>query len=521
MGNEDFIKCIDILRKQPYFFKGEDIKQKLKCLEIIKKYGNPQITWVLFGLLKNNNPFLRDGAAKTIISLFEKTESQNILYSNLKYTDIKSKDFEYFKTNFSSEIYLHLVFVASLNQSGYVREKAIKELLLIQNPKAIRFIIFRLADWVTEVRETAKNALRSYFQPDFIDEFLSQVPLIEWLLKVERTNLNDVYDEIYRFIFRFGLSESFYDKIKRFGDKTKFIYIRNYLKFNAPNKEVFEMLSNDRLFLVKIELLKHIEKLDEETQKYFIEKFLHDRSAKVRVYAIYSTKPFRTEFREKILESIFDVSASVRELARFILRDSNINFAELYRQRLKDDENSLGAILGLTEVGTLADLPIFETYVCQLNAKIKVACLTAINSLNKEIAKKYALKLLSDSSANVRNKSIEILSKLGDEEVFRIARDIYQKGSDEQKRSILKLFGKIGGWKVVGDFIFALGDSNEKIQDLGWMNLEKWRRKQLFSRPSAEDVERTKSLYEEFDKTKPELNYHREKLWTELPFYLK
>lgn len=274
--------------------------------------------------------------------------------------------------------------------------------------------------------------------------------------------------------------------------------------------------------MIKIELLKHIEKLDEETQKSFIEKFLKDSSAKVRVYAIYSTKPFRTEFYSKILDSIFDFSAAVRELARFILRDSEeINFAEFYRQRLKEDENSLGAILGLSEVGTQVDLPIFETYIHKPSVKINVACLTAINRLSKQIAKKYALGFLSHSSAKVRNKSIEILSKLADAEVFETAREVYQKGDFEQKKSILKLFGQIGGWKVVGDFIIALSSVNEKIQEMGWMNLEKWRRKQLFSKPPAEDIERAKRLYEEYEKVKPELSYSREKLWSELPFYLR
>jgi HEAT repeat protein len=522
MENEDLSKCVTILRAEPFFlFKKEDAARKLKCFETVKEHGTARMIWVLFGLLKNKNPLLREGAAETVGSLLEKTDSLALLYSSLKYVDFKSDDFEYFKAAFSPAIYLNLLFVGSLNQNGRVREKAVQELHLTGNRKALRFVILRLADWVNQVREAAENAVRSYFQPRFVDEFLNRIPLIEWLLKVERTDLHGIYSEIYRFIFSFEPDRQFYEKIERFGDKTKFIYVRNYLNSNPPRGEVFELLSNDKSFLVKIELLKHLEKLDRETQKHFIAKFLRDDSAKVRVYAIYSTKPFRAGFHDKIRESIFDVSASVRELARFILRESETDFAGLYRQRLTDDENSPGALLGLSEVGTAADLPIFLTYIARPRIKIKAACLTALNRLDKETARKCALEFLADSSAKLRNKSVEILSKLVDDEVLEAAREIYRTGDLARRQSMLKMFGRIGDWRVVGDFIIALGDANEKIRDLAWMNLQKWRSKQSFSKPRAEDLERAKRRYEEFDKAKPELPHRREKFWSELPFYLR
>jgi HEAT repeat protein len=522
MEHKEFVECFNILESEPFFFfTKEDTARKLQCFEIFKENAKPQDIWRLIKFLKNKNSELRNGAAETIVVLFKKIESQTVFYANLKFIDFDINDLNYFKSAFSPAIYLNLLFIASINKSGYIREKAIKEIVSTQNPEALRFIIFRLADWVTNVRETAETALRSFFHPGFVDEFLRQLPLIEWLLKVERSDLTNIYDEIYQFLFGFEFNESFYQKLKQFDDKTRFIYIRNYLNSNTITKKIFELLSDEKLFLVKIELLKHIEKLDDETQKLFIRRFFKDQSAKVRVYAIYSTKPFRSEFYDEILDSIFDKSASVRELARFVLRESSIDFAELYRRRLKEDENSVAAILGLSEVRTQADLPIFESYIQKPNVKIKVACLTAINGLNKEIAKKYAIECLFHSSAKVRNKSIEILASTRSDDVLDIARELFQKGNYEQKKSVLKLFNQIGGWRVVGDFIIALSDANENIQELGWVSLEKWRGKQLFTKPLSEDLNRAKRLYDEFNKTKPELTYNHDRFWSELPFYLR
>lgn len=522
MEFEELIKCQEIFGKKTswFSFQTDGVTAKLKCLEIFRDKGKPQHIIFLWELLKDSNSVLRVSAADTIVWLLKKANSHNEFYNSFKYVPFEKDDINYYKNTFSTEVYLHLLSIASLNGNGYIREQAVNEMVELQSPKTIKFIIFRLGDWVGNVRQAAEKAIRYYLQPIYIDEFLKQLSLIDWLLKVGRTDLTNIYTEIYQFIFSFDLNSSFYRKLNRFNDKTKLLYIRNYLNSKASTKEVFQLLADDDLFLVKIELLKHIEKLDEEMQKLFVHKFLKDRSAKVRVYAIYSTKPFRVEFQNEILDSIFDVSASVRELARFILRESSIDFTDFYRQRLNADENSHGAILGLSEVRTPADLPIFESYIQKPNVKVKVACLSAINALNKQIARNYAMDLLSHSSAKIRNKSFEILASTADDEVLEKARDVYRSGNYEQKKSILKMFSQIGGWKIVGDLIIALSDANENIRQLGWISLEKWRRKQLFTKPRPEDLARTLRLYDEFNKDKSKLPTNRERFWSDLPFYL-
>ena len=72
MEYEEYVKCIEVLRNEPFFlFKKEDTARKLKCLETLKKSGKPQNIWLLIELLKNDNLVLRDGAAETIVLLFE------------------------------------------------------------------------------------------------------------------------------------------------------------------------------------------------------------------------------------------------------------------------------------------------------------------------------------------------------------------------------------------------------------------------------------------------------------------
>lgn len=524
MKSQEFIECHKIFNDNSSwnFFKKDQTAQKLKCLEIYREKGRAQDISIFFASLKDASEILRNSAAETIRVLLEKPDSQIAFYTTLRYLDFKQSDFPYYKNTFSSDYYLPILIAASLNSNGYVREKAVRELAEIKRPEAIKFILFRLGDWVENVRRAAQKAIYEYFQPEFTEEFLRQIPLIEWLLAVERVNLVEVHSDIFRFLFSFDSDESFYQTLNRLGEKAKFIYFRNYLASKPLTKKAFQLLSTDNLFLIKIELLKHIENFDEETQKSSIRRFLKDRSSKVRVYALYSIrKAFRAEFYDELIDAAFDVSAHVREVARFMLLDFSVDYADLYRRRLQEDENSIGAILGLSEVGILQDLPFFEKYIQNPNAKIRTAVLSAIARVNKPLAANYALDLLADSSAKVRNKCVEILAPLANPEILEKARIIFRHSDCARKKTILKLFSKIGGWKIVGDFIIALGDADENIRQIAWLNLQKWRNIQRYTSPSPEDKARIMRLYNEFDRTKLESDNFSERWWSELPFYLR
>lgn len=524
MDYQEFNKCVEILRDRPkWFFQRDNLAQKIECLDQFKVAGTPSNISFLVEFLKNDNETVRTKAAEAIIHLYQQLKSQNELYESLKYVGIEKADINFYKPTFSPDIYLHLLSIASMNKSGYVREKAIKELAASQNPNAIKFILLRLGDWVIAVREAAQKAIRAFFSDSFIDEFLKQLPLIDWLLQVQRTDLANIHTEIIEFVFSHELTTDFYKTLRCFDDKTRLIYFRNFLKAKAASTEVVDIIANDRNYLVRAELIKHIQHLETARQRSLISKFLNDRSARVRVNALYQTKNFPSEYDSIIFEMTSDESASVRELTRYLLKNKSFNFADIYRQRLPQNQKLVGSILGLSEVGTKGDLTTFEQHIQSPTSKIKLACLIAIHRIDSSISKKYSLKFLTHPIRRVRNKSVEILSFTCDSEVLEKARAIYKQGDYEQKKTILKLFNQVGGWNIVGDLIIALTDSNENIQNLAWMFLQKWREKatSLFTTPPQTEIKRANEIYRQLDKTKTKLTYYREKLWSELPFYLR
>lgn len=102
-------------------------------------------------------------------------------------------------------------------------------------------------------------------------------------------------------------------------------------------------------------------------------------------------------------------------------------------------------------------------------------------------------------------------------------RGIYAKGGYDLKKTILKLYNKIGGWNIVGDLLLALTDKNVHIQNLGWQLLDKWRLKvtRLFTTPPKAELERANKIYSSLDTSNIQLTHSRTTLFQDLKFYLR
>ena len=523
MDYTDINDCIQLLNeRKKWSFRKDDISEKLQCFDTIQKIGAPTTIYSLIGFLRNDNPLIRTKAAETILFLFGKLKSLNEYADALKHLPIVKNDLDYYRVDFEEKTYLQLLGIASLNSSGYVREKAVKELARLKNPDGLKFILLRLGDWVVEVREAAIEGISSFLENNYIEDLLKQLPTIDWLLKVERVDLSPVYNRIIQFILSQEFSEEFFIKIKNYDDKTRRRFYKAFLSNKRPTKEQLIIIREDKSFLVKLELIKHLSTFDIDDQKELIAGFLQDPSAKVRLDALYASKSFSPYFENKISKLLSDEAASVRDLSRHLLKNKGIDFATLYRERIAHQQFLYGSLLGLFETGNSEDLLIFERYINAEKSKLVVASLTSINKFNSDKAKQYSLELLVHPIKKIRSKAVEVLAKSCDIETLQKVRDIYAKGDYHIKKTILKLYNKIGGWNIVGDLLLALVDENVDIQNLGWQLLDKWKAKaiRLFTTPPPKEMERANKIYSSLDTSKLKLTNRRTSLLQDIRFFL-
>lgn len=522
-NHQEYNKCIEILRAKPIgLFKKENIEEKLKCLDFFKLNGGPSDLWFLSEVLHETNSVLRQKAADTIIHIFKKLKSQEELSDSLKSVKITISDFEIFAKKFPAEIYFELLAIASFNGNGFVREKAVELLSNSNNPLATRYLLLRTADWVSQVREAAIKSIKTFFHSAYRETFIHELPLVEWLLYVRRVDLSELYAQIIDFITSEPLSAE-YIKALIISDKSRLLLFTHQLKRKGLTPDILNLILSNKNFLARALLFKHIPLLPTDEQQKVLLQLLQDRSAKIKLTALYAIKPFLKQFKEEAFLLLSDESASVRELARSLMKEENINFALLYRDNLQKDDKFLGNLMGLSELGSKADIPIFEKYIADVSVKLQLTCLIAINRLDALLAKKYSLSLLMSSSKRIRSKCCEILSKNYDEEILDQVRGLYRSGNPDQKKTILILFNKIGGWKIVADLIYALTDLNEEVNNMGWTFLFKWKIRAVntFTTPAANDIERAHIAYKRVTNADIQMTYYRQKLWEELPFFLR
>lgn len=524
MDYDEYQQCIQILQTStPSFCPQKTIEAKIRCLDTFRNKGSIVSLYPLLPFLKDPNDSIRYTVADTMVHLFRKFTSPHNLYESLKYLEITTDDIEYYQHAFPQDIHLYLFAIASSSSNGYVREAAITALTATRRPEALPYILLRLGDWVLPVRATAEAALGTFFHSEYRDTFLHQLLLVEWLSRVERVDLSGIQDEIYNFVISEELIEQFYKKLIIIGDKVRFLYARQYLQKKGLDTRAITLFQTDKNSLVRIELIKYLPQLAVDDQQQLLTRLLADKSAKVRLAALYAAAPFTNLFLPTILHLLSDTSASVRNLSRFLLRDTSIALAELYRQRVQEGMLTAGSILGLSEIGTKEDSIIFQRYLSDADATVQLACITALYRVDPSLSPQYCLQFLPHPSRKIRNKCLTILVSRCDNTVLATLRTIYEKGDYKQKRMALRFFSQVGGWQVLGDLLQSLTDEHEEIQNLGWHFLQRWKDRavKLFTSPSPAALERANTLYKQIDTSKSVMKYYREKLWEELPFFFR
>lgn len=524
MDYKELEKCLAVLRRErKWYHRAGFHAEKIECLNKIKASGAPDQIHYLIEFMRDSNSGIQLETAEVVVHLFSQLKSHNELYRGLQFVSIDVEDLDYYKGRYLPDIYVRILAIASMNRNGYVRERAVVELSAIRHPYAVRFLLMRLNDWVHEVRIAAHRAVSTYLTADYLDALLQLLPLVESMGHAQRSSMAEIQREIMEYVVGSTNVPHTYERLKSYDGRIRMVYVRYLLATRATDIDTVNMLLNDKYFMVRVELLKHVHLLDASIRKKVVNKYLYDRSTKVKIGALYESIHFRPDYDSVILEMSTDESASVRGLVRFILKEESYDFADIYMQRLTREIGIVGSILGLAEVGKREQVPLIERHFLNPSTKVKIACLSAIHRLDQTLSKQYALECVTHQSNKVRNKSIEILTSNNDEEVLKYARTKYLSSDCERRRSILKLYVNIGGWDVVGDIIGALNDNDNNVQDQAWRFLRQWRERQrgVFSTPSVAERDLAIARYNQFDKTKTRMTYDREQLWTELPFFLR
>ena len=512
-------KYIEILRQpnKTWFFSKDNTTEKIDVLTKIANAGYPSLISSLTDFLKDNNKEIREATCRTIIHLFKKIDNKKGYYETLKYCGISINDIDFYKTIFSSEQYVELLAISSLNGNGYVREKAVVELSQTENPRAIQFLIYRLADWILPVRQAALKGIENYKSTNYINSLIENLLIFEWLQKIERTNLSGVYQEIIDFIAstnRDFVIANFY----KFHDKQRLILAKHISNSLIDSSTELKLFLKDKHFLIRNLAINHFDKLGQSE----IDQLLIDKSAKVRLQILYCIKD-RDDFENAVKNYLADNSATIRYFARFSLKQTNINFDEFYKQNLENNNQVIGSLIGLAEIEAKQFADIIKLFLNDNKIKIRKTSFLALLKLDIEGAYEFALTNLDCSYAGLRNVIIDFLSTMSRQEVLEKARNCYKTSEYELKKSMLKLFSNIGGWATIPDLMIGTIDENENIRQLAFEYLQIWKNKavRLFTTPKQEEIESAKQIFSFAHEIHEDKQYFKTNPLNGIDFYFK
>jgi hypothetical protein len=510
---------IEILRnkKRGWFFQKDNIAEKLIALEKISELGTPTTIHYLIPFLRDNDTEIQNKTCKVITQLFNKIKTKKGYYDTLKHCSISKSDIEFYDQYFDKEEKLTLFTISSLNRNGYVREIALKKLSEIENSKAIPFIVYRLADWVPTIRNTAIKSLENYKKTKYINALIDNVSIFDWLQKVERTDLSSVYTDIINFVVvenKNFVRENF----TKFTDKTKLTVAKQISNSNNIEITDLKLLLADKHYLVRSFAIKHFDKLNQSE----IDKLLNDKSARIRIQTLYQLNK-RNDFYGIIYPFLFDNSATIREFARYSLKSNISDFAKLYNEKLLSKTSIIGSLCGIGETQGRNFTETVEIYLNDEKIKIKKTAFLALKKLDVEKAYNFALDNLDSEFAGIRNVAIDFLSTSVTPELLEKSRKIYQNGQFELKKSILNLFSKIGRWTTIADIIIGTIDDDEKIRLLSLGYLQQWRIRAacLYTEPKQGELERANQIFRFANEIHENQNYFASNPLIGIDFYLR
>lgn len=473
----------------------------------------------IFEYIFNANPEISQDCGKTIHRLLNsQTAFKNkSLYHSLRYVFLKKKDLHKFY-KFETGVQNSLFCVASMNSDGYVREEALKFLNKSASENTFPFILFRLSDWVPGIRKIAERGIRHQIQQKKPEYLIRHHKILDWLLKVERSDLQQIHHEIIEFIFSKENIPQITQNIEKYGEGDRYFIIRNLIARNKLDSKFFEKILVDKNYLIRLLAIRNIDLIE---RPEIIKRLLSDKSQKIRHYAINKIPETQlTQFNKALSKLLFDNSAQIRATARSLfLKITGQNFPKKYRVEVANNPKP-GSIVGLSEVGESSDLDTLIELLTSDSPKHRAASLYAISNLDFPQAKEQAFALLKDSSNTVKKMCSHIITREKSSKDLIILRSMYEEGTHDTKLIVLRIISVYGGWDIAGDFLKGILASDKRINQAAFALLDAWFTYsiRLGTKQKESDRNYVMEIYKNLNIEELELPYNIEEVINRIPF---
>jgi HEAT repeat protein len=419
-----------------------------------------------------------------------------------------------------AETSVSLLGMASFHRSGHVRQAAIERLDRISTGVELPFLILRVNDWVSNVRDVAYKATRSRLKPEYALSLFANLALVSRLAEAGRADHQDLIRAVNELLQSDACRTALLESLKsedRFIRRASFRLALDSAKTDLP--ELAKQALSDRDAVVRVWAAQKVSSAFTGTQlEQFLDLMKRDRFMPVRREALRCyVRDMGERVPEELSSALLDTNASMREEARYHMQKiAPIDVAAFYRETLdrgvsKDDAGGpstaantdlYSAICGLGETGSEADDRLIVSYASNPAAKIREAAIRALARLNAKGHVELFLTALTDRGPSVSRQALKALAGMTSAIAVERAWLIFASAPRGHiKRNALSLLERLPKWDSIYYLLKAMRDGDEAIADMGRIAIQRWlaRFNRTFNLPSSDQIAKVKTALAESD----------------------
>jgi hypothetical protein len=385
----------------------------------------------------------------------------------------------------------------SFHFNGYTREAAVNRLSESSEGWEVPYLLLRVNDWVHEVREAALRAVRHRLAPSYAVHFARNLVLINRVRETRRADHGAIIDAIFGLLSDPSAEVAMLQAAASARRRTQ----RAILRFLNDRGVGLEAAMANRDPVIRGSALRAMARLNvPPSSRAIMHRLADDRSPAVRLQVLFVLAKFFDEEKSRLERALTDRNASVRNAARYLLRDAGIDFAEWYRAALNtasSPRSKATAIDALSEAGTRADALSLNPFLRDPSPQVRRAALRGVMRLDPDGHEDDAVAMIDDPSRGVSNAARTALRKrvasLGRERLLQL----FQSGASVHARNnALTLMKDLPKWDALVCLLTANSSADEEIVERARTYIVEWNRHYNRNQltPSRDQIERIDAL---------------------------
>ncbi|HEY7376659.1 MAG TPA: hypothetical protein VIF57_31155 [Polyangia bacterium] len=377
--------------------------------------------------------------------------------------------------------------VAASHRDGYVREAAVWALAAARDGRAVPYVLLRLNDWVKQIRDAARAVIEVFFQPQFAADVIAALPVAWALARRGR-------DDHERFISRmlaFLRSPACAPALRAGGASPDREVRRNCLELllrrgGGAEDEAPQVLGGalaDRDPMIRVWAARRLARaVPAPWAEALARRALGDRSVQVRRAALAALAPVLPDgdARPLLEAALLDANTTARWQARVLmLARGPFDLAAYYRRVLSTAAERAairGALLGLGESGTVADVAVVVPFLSADRARVSGAALRARAGLEPfSVTEPYLLTLRSPERSLSREARRALEPRLSFVPIAALREIVVDLAlPPHARRNALLLAGGKSKWERLPALLDACADPDEVNAKLALLLVDGW-----------------------------------------------